>query len=91
MLQRLVQLNLDQGELNANRMAMLDIMRPGGLGDFKVLVQSKGIGRPDLWGLESKAELEELVSLLPVMLLEDHHQPIMTGKYPHLNYGLKEL
>ena len=72
-------------------MAMLDIMRPGGLGDFKVLVQSRGIDRPDLWGLERKSELEELVSSLPVTLLGAHHQPILTGKYPHLNFPDKKL
>ena len=50
MIGRLRATALPQREADANRMGMLDIARPGGMGDFRVLVQAKGVGRPELWG-----------------------------------------
>ena len=39
---RLPALGLTQPQRDANRMGMLQLIRPGGMGDFKVLVQAKG-------------------------------------------------
>lgn len=75
---------LGQIEVDRNRMAMLDLVRPDGMGEFKVLVQGKKAGQPGLWGLEPDRELESLVDSLPVPLLTPGHMPLLEGRYPHL-------
>ena len=90
-LQRLVEEGLRQRELESNRMAMLDIVRPGGLGDFKVLVQGKGVGRSPLWGLERCTKAQDLTFQLPVPLLTQHHLSLLQARYPHLSYQWEEL
>ena len=68
-------------ELQANRTGMLDLLRPGGLGDFKVLVQGKNVGRPRLWGLEPSREASDLVETLPPPLLTPGHLRLAEGRY----------
>ena len=76
-------LGLDQQKRDANRMGMLDLLRPGGMGDFKVLVQGKNVPGTSLWGVHADAELEELLQGLPVPLLTPMHVPLLQGRYPH--------
>ncbi|MBI4295152.1 MAG: SAM-dependent methyltransferase [Chloroflexi bacterium] len=70
----------------ANRMAMQDLARPDGPGGFKVLIQSKGMAAPSLWGLrpgsEARARLAALGQGLPVPLLDEAHISLMAAKYP---------
>lgn len=70
----------------ANRMAMQDLVRPDGPGGFKVLIQSKGVTPPPLWGLtpnsEAPSRLTALGSTLPVPLLDDAHVSLMAARYP---------
>ena len=75
---------LGQIEVDRNRMAMLDLVRPEGMGGFKVLVQDKKAGQPGLWGLEPDGELESLLESLPAPLLTPVHMPLLEGRYPHL-------
>ena len=90
---RLPSAGLSQRQVMANRMGMLDIIRPGGIGDFKVLVQGKGVGSPPLWGLGASTgedgkpteELDALLKELPIPLLTPHHMPLLEGRYPHLS------
>ncbi|MDP6494755.1 MAG: SAM-dependent methyltransferase, partial [Dehalococcoidia bacterium] len=44
---RLMELDLPRRQLAANNTGMIDLSRPGGLGDFKVLAQGKNVGTPD--------------------------------------------
>ena len=89
---RLMKMGLGQRETDANRMGMLDIARPGGMGDFKVLVQGKGVGRPvPLWGFAPSRELEDILETLPVPLLTPLHTPLLEGRYPHLVQGWDDL
>ena len=89
---RLMKMGLGQRETDANRMGMLDIARPGGMGDFKVLVQGKGVGRPvPLWGFAPSRELEDILETLPVPLLTPLHTPLLEGRYPHLAQGWDDL
>jgi SAM-dependent MidA family methyltransferase len=81
--QRLPTLGLPQRETQANRTGMLDLARPGGLGDFKVVAQGKGVGQSKLWGFNSSGETSTLVSGLPVPLLAGHHLRLLEGRYPH--------
>ncbi len=83
-LDRLRNQGLKQREVEANRMAMLDIVRPAGMGDFKVLVQGKGVGAGSLWGYEPSPELEDALRGLPVPLLTPNHISLLEGRYPHL-------
>ena len=75
---------LDQPERDANRMAMLELARPGGMGDFKVLVQSKGVPEPRVTGLEGPTpSWTQRLQELPLPLLEEEHLRLMEARYPH--------
>ena len=90
---RLPASGLRQREVEANRLGMLDIVRPGGLGEFKVLAQGKGVESPSLWGFEPSPshELEEMLDRLPLPLLTPLHMPLLEGRYPHLDFEWGEL
>lgn len=79
--QRLAALDLPQYAAQANRAGMLDLARPGGLGDFKVLCQGKGVGAPDLWGFSDSVEAANLAEQLPVPLLTPRHLSLPEGRY----------
>ena len=79
---RLPALGLTQPQRDANRMGMLQLIRPGGMGDFKVLVQGKDAPDAQLWGLEPSIELEKLSKCLNPPLLTDRHMPLLQGRYP---------
>ena len=59
---------------------MLQLIRPGGMGDFKVLVQGKDAPDTQLWGLEPSIELEKLSKCLNPPLLTDRHMPLLQGR-----------
>ena len=71
----------------ANRMGMQELLQPEGLGNFKVMVQGKGVSSDDLWGFASdnprQAQLQRDLATLHVPLLTSTHTPLMAGKYPH--------
>ena len=72
--------NLSPRQVQSNRAGILDLVRPGGLGDFKVLAQGKNVGRPALWGLEQSPEATPLVESLPVPALTSHHLSLPDGR-----------
>ena len=88
---RLASLGLPDSVVQANRAGMLDLARPGGLGDFKVLAQGKRVEQPVLWGFESGANPAtglvkgglELAGQLPVPVLTEQHLSVLAGRYPH--------
>ena len=84
MQQRLRRLDLPQKKAQANRAGMVDLVRPGGLGDFKVLAQGKNVGKPELWGFgqssAANGEVQDLVNDIPV--------PLLTGQNLSLPQGL---
>ena len=88
---RLASLGLPDSIVQANRAGMLDLARPGGLGDFKVLAQGKGVGQPALWGFGPPGEpapglvggAAELAERVPVPLLTEQHLSVLAGRYPH--------
>ncbi len=79
---RLPALGLAQPQRDANRMGMLQLIRPVGMGDFKVLVQAKDVPDAPLWGVQPSAELGSLAQLLDPPLLTDRHVPLLQGRYP---------
>ena len=74
-------LGLPQHQADANRAGMVDLVRAGGLGDFKVLVQSKNVEASGLWGLEPSDQALELSEGLPVPLLAAQHLNLLSGRY----------
>lgn len=82
---------LKQREVEASRLGMMDIIRPGGMGEFKVMAAGKGVGSPSLWGFERSPELEGLLEELPVPLLTPRHMPLLEGRYPHRAIDWEEL
>jgi SAM-dependent MidA family methyltransferase len=67
-------------QMQANRAGITDLVRLEGLGDFKVLIQSKNVGSPNLWGLTGSPEAADLVERLPVPLLTDNHLSLPDGR-----------
>ena len=88
---RLHTAGLGQRELEANRMGLLEIVRRGGMGEFMVLAQGKGVGTPALWGFEKSPEVEAMVNGGPLPLLTPLHMPLLEGRYPHMAFDWEEL
>jgi SAM-dependent MidA family methyltransferase len=88
-LKRLPALGLSISEAQANRAGLVDLARPGGLGDFKVLVQAKNLGQPRLWGFEHSNEAADFINSLPVPLLTPQHISLLEGRYPQAEYEVK--
>ena len=63
----------------ANLMAMRELVKPQGLGGFKVLVQAKG----DV-SAERLDEAGPASEKLPLPLLTAEHARLLEGRYPHL-------
>ena len=88
MLRQVRKNDLSPRERSANVMGMLELVKPDGLGGFKVLIQERGTG------------IREVNQLLPtempkeeadVPLLRTAHAPLMEGRYPHLSWELNDL
>ncbi len=72
--------NLTPLQMQANRAGIKELVRPGGLGEFKVLVQGKNVGSPTLRELSRSKESFALVESLPVPLLTKHHLSMPSGR-----------
>ena len=94
--ERVLQQGLTRRQIQANRTAMMDLVRPGGLGDFKVLAQGKNVGRPELWGFGSSGssgfskEAEAIARELPVPVLSTGHLPLLESRFPHVEMEFDE-
>ena len=73
-------LSLSPQQMQANRAGSIDLVRPGGLGEFKVLAQGKNVGSPTLWGLERSDEAAALMEGLPAPVLTEHHLSLPDGR-----------
>ena len=88
---RLAASGLGQRERDANRMAMLELARPGGMGDFKVLVQSKNADIPAMTGVHGASDRwGERVAELPLPLLDADHLSLMEARYPNTAQSWEE-
>ena len=85
-LRRLRTMDLPQSRRQANMMAMRELVKPEGLGGFRVLVQERDTGVTEL-GQLVPADASESGSVwaeeLPVPLLRPDHVPLLEGRYPH--------
>ena len=78
-----------QGERDANRMGMLELAKPGGMGDYRVMGQARGLeDGVELLGLSPESALrrgspaERRLPQAPLLTTE--HLDLMAGRYPHL-------
>ncbi len=86
---RLATSGLGQRERDANRMAMLELARAGGMGDFKVLVQGKNVDASAITGVRgASAEWMDRLERLPLPLLDAKHLSLMEARYPHTAQSL---
>ena len=82
-------MELSQRERDANRMGMLELAKRGGMGDFRVMAQARGLKDwAELLGFSPDSPLRggtpgEL-ALPPALLLSTEHLDLLAGRYPHL-------
>ena len=88
---RLVGVDMSQAERDANRMGMQQLVQPGGMGDFRVLAQAKGVECSPLWGLQRSAEAESTVESLLPPRLTPLHMPLLQARYPHQAWSWEHL
>lgn len=88
MLDRLKTAQLSRRELSANTMAMLELVKPEGLGGFSVLIQERGSG---VAGYMDLTPAPDAALDLPIPLRGPEHTPLMEGRYPHLAMDFDEL
>ena len=89
--QRLSNQNLPPRQIKANQAGILDLARPGGLGDFKILTQEKKVGATELWGIVRSEEVESLVESLSVPLLTGQHLALPDGRSFEEGAGFETL
>ena len=77
-------LDLPPQDVLANRMAMLELTKPGGFGGFGVLVHSIGNISGEPFGIDDIVVSRARGSLdgLPPVLLSPEHMPLLAGRYP---------
>ena len=86
MVRRLRSEGLEQRRVEANSMGMLELVKAGGMGDFKVLVQGKKVGTPSLWGIDASGAPANILDGLPLPLRSVDHIPLLEGRYAHAAY-----
>ncbi len=69
-------------ELQTSRTGLRELVRQGGLGEFKVMVQGKNAGQPDLWGFNGSEDATSVVNTIPVPMPTLRHIDLLTGRYP---------
>ncbi len=70
------------GSRRSSLMAMRELIKPEGLGAFRVMALGRNIGQPALWGFEHSREPGELVHQLPVPVPTQDHIDLLSGRYP---------
>jgi hypothetical protein len=58
------------------------LVNPDGLGNFKTLIQSKGLEDPSLWAFKPTKELDSFIANLPFPKMEAEHLSLYDGRYP---------
>jgi SAM-dependent MidA family methyltransferase len=89
-------MQLSQRERDANRMAMLDLVKPGEMGDFKVLAQARGLDHDvELLGFTPQSPLRRGTEagrrLVQAPLLSGEHVDLLAARYPHLTWEWEDL
>ena len=88
LMQKLRRASVSQHERSANVMALRELMKPDGLGGFRVLIQEKGTGVKVYGDIVPN---ETMIQGLALPLLSDRHLPLMEGRYPHTSWEAPSL
>ena len=70
------------GSHRSSPMAMRELIKPDGLGAFRVMALGKNLGRPELWGFNSAEEPSELAGQMPLPVPSEEHIDLLAGRYP---------
>jgi hypothetical protein len=81
-------LTLSSHERDANLMGLRELVRPEGLGGFKVMVQEKGTG---IGELEELTPLPTVTESLATPVLGPAHTPLFAARYPSHDPVLETL
>ena len=68
-------------QAQASRAGMWELAKPGGLGDFKVMVQGKNVGKPELWGFSPSEQAQDMAAQLPAPLPTPEHLDLLASRY----------
>lgn len=66
----------------SSQMAMRELVKPQGLGAFRVMALGKDAGNPELWGFGSSGEPAELIGQMPAPVPTHEHVDLLAGRYP---------
>ena len=66
----------------SGRMAMRELVKPDGLGAFRVMALGKNVGQPELWGFHPSEEPAELAGRVPLPEPTPEHVNLLAGRYP---------
>ena len=75
-------LAVDRGRHQSSGMGMRELVKPQGLGAFRVMALGKSVGGPGLWGFLPDAEAAELVDQMPLPTPTNEHVNLLAGRYP---------
>ncbi|MDP6454790.1 MAG: SAM-dependent methyltransferase [SAR202 cluster bacterium] len=81
-------MELDSYERDANLMALRELVKPGGLGGFLVLIQQKGAG---VRGFDELIPDVSRIQNLDAPMLRAEHIPLFAGRYPQSEFTLDHL
>ena len=81
-------LELDSYERDANLMALRELVKPGGLGGFLVLIQQNGA---DIRSFEELIPDPSRIQKLNAPTLRAEHIPLFAGRYPQSEFNLDHL
>ena len=69
-------------QAQADRVGIRELVKRGGLGDFKVMAFGKGVGQSELWGFTGSSDAKKMAASLPPPQLTDAHMDLLAGQYP---------
>ena len=69
-------------QAQASRVGMRELAKPSGLGDFKVMVQGKNVGKPELWGFSPSEQARDMAAQIPPPIPTPDHLDLLAGRYP---------
>ena len=70
-------------ELQGSRSGMRELVKRGGLGDFRVMAQGKNVGRPELWGFNNWSDASTaIIGAMPTPMPTPDHIDLLSRRYP---------
>ena len=69
-------------QAQASRVGMRELVKPEGLGNFKVIAQGKNVGKPELWGVHASSQAADLTERMPTPVPTAEHLDLLAGRFP---------